>query len=268
MLLAIDVGNTNAKFALFDLESQPGQATQPLTRWRIATDDRRTADEYMVWLDQLMRIEGHDRTQVDAVIISTVVPRALHNLQLLAVKYFGVDALVAGREPVTWGIALKVDEPRSVGADRAVNAIAAQAVEPGKDKLVISFGTATTLDHIGPDGAYLGGIIAPGVNLSLEALVAAAAKLPRIAIEAPTTSSVIGRTTENQMLIGVYWGYVSMMEGLIGRMKSEIGKPLTVIATGGLATLFQQQAHLFDRIEPDLTLNGLMHLHAQRSGAA
>ena len=180
MLLAIDVGNTNAKFALFD-----GAAL--LARWRIATDDRRTADEYMVWLDQLLRIEGHDRAQVDAVIISTVVPRALHNLQLLAVKYFGVDALVAGREPVTWGIALKVDEPRSVGADRAVNAIAAQAVEPGKDKLVISFGTATTLDHIGPDGAYLGGIIAPGVNLSLEALVAAAAKLPRIAIEAPAT---------------------------------------------------------------------------------
>ena len=122
------------------------------------------------------------------------------------------------------GIALKVDEPQSVGADRAVNAISAQAVEPGKDKLVISFGTATTLDHIGPHGAYLGGIIAPGVNLSLEALVAAAAKLPRIAIEAPATASVIGRTTESQMLIGVYWGYVSMMEGLIGRMKSEIGK--------------------------------------------
>lgn len=261
MLLAIDVGNTNAKFALFD-----GAAL--LARWRIATDDRRTADEYMVWLDQLMRIEGQDRSKVDAVIISTVVPRALHNLQLLAHKYFGVDALIAGREPVTWGIALKVDEPQSVGADRAVNAIAAQAIAPGEDKLVISFGTATTLDHIGPDGAYLGGIIAPGVNLSLEALVAAAAKLPRIAIEAPPSPSVIGRTTESQMLIGIYWGYVSMMEGLIGRMKSEIGNKLTVIATGGLATLFQKQAHLFDRIEPDLTLNGLMHLHAQRGAGA
>ena len=261
MLLAIDVGNTNAKFALFD-------GANLLTRWRIATDDRRTADEYAVWLDQLLRIEGYDRGDVDAVIISTVVPRALHNLQLLSVKYFGVDALVAGRAPVTWGIALKVDEPQSVGADRAVNAISAQAAAPGTDKLVISFGTATTLDHIGPDGAYMGGIIAPGVNLSLEALVAAAAKLPRIAIEAPATNSVIGRTTESQMLIGVYWGYVSMMEGLIGRMKAEIGKPLTVIATGGLATLFQEQAHLFDRIEPDLTLNGLMHLYAQRGSAA
>ncbi len=166
---------------------------------------------------------------------------------------------------MTWGIALKVDEPQSVGADRAVNAISAQAVEPGKDKLVISFGTATTLDHIGPDGAYLGGIIAPGrQSVARGAGVAAAAKLPRIAIEAPATNSVIGRTTESQMLIGVYWGYVSMMEGLITRMKAEIGKPLTVIATGGLATLFQEQAHLFDRIEPDLTLNGLMHLYHQR----
>lgn len=261
MLLAIDVGNTNAKFALF-------QGAELLARWRIATDDRRTADEYMVWLDQLLRIEGHDRADVGAVIISTVVPRALHNLQLLARKYFGVEALVAGREPVSWGIALKVDEPQSVGADRAVNAISAQAVEPGRDKLVISFGTATTLDHIGADGAYLGGIIAPGVNLSLEALVAAAAKLPRIAIEAPAGPGVIGRTTESQMLIGVYWGYVAMMEGLIARMKAEIGRPLTVIATGGLAALFQEQAHLFDRVEPDLTLNGLMHLYAQRSAEA
>ncbi len=259
MLLAIDVGNTNAKFALF-------RGSELLARWRIATDDRRTADEYMVWLDQLMRIEGHARGDVDAVIISTVVPRALHNLQLLAHKYFGVEALVAGRGAVGWGIALKVDEPQAVGADRAVNAISAQAVEPGKDKLVISFGTATTFDHIGPDGAYRGGIIAPGVNLSLEALVAAAAKLPRIAIEAPANPSVIGRTTESQMLIGVYWGYVAMIEGLIARMKAEVGKPMTVIATGGLATLFQEQAHLFDRIEPDLTLNGLMHLYAKQNG--
>src|SRR3546814_8884879 len=131
----------------------------------------------MVWLDQLRRIEGHDRAGVTAVIISTVVPRAFHNLQLLAHKYFGVDALVAGRDPLTWGIALQVDETQSVGADRPVNAISAQAVEPGKAKLVISFGTAPPLDHIRPAGAYLGGIIAPGVYLSHEHLVAAAAKL-------------------------------------------------------------------------------------------
>lgn len=260
MLLAIDVGNTNAKFALF-------QGAEMLARWRIATDDRRTADEYVVWLDQLMRIEKLDRAAVKAVIISTVVPRALHNLRLLSQKYFDVEPLIAGRDTVGWGIALKVDEPQSVGADRAVNAISAQALVPAMDKLVISFGTATTLDHIGADGAYMGGIIAPGVNLSLEALVAAAAKLPRIAIEAPEGPSVIGRTTESQMLIGIYWGYMSMIEGLISRMKMEIGKPLTVIATGGLAVLFDQQTGLFDRIEPDLTLNGLMHLYAKRDAA-
>lgn len=261
MLLAIDVGNTNAKFALFDGEKL-------VRRWRIATDDRRTADEYVVWLDQLLTIAGHTRDDVDAVIISTVVPRALHNLQLLSQSYFHVEALVAGRGAVTWGMALKVDEPHAVGADRAVNAIAAQALLPGCDKIVISFGTATTLDHIGTDGAYCGGIIAPGVNLSLEALVQAAAKLPRIAIEAPASQDVIGRTTESQMLIGVYWGYVALIEGLIARMKAQIGRPVTVVATGGLATLFQEQGHLFDRIEPDLTLNGLARLYASRGTAA
>lgn len=261
MLLAVDVGNTNAKFALFEGEKL-------VARWRIATDDRRTADEYAVWLHQLLRMEGHERSDVTDVIIATVVPRALHNLQLLASKYFGVEPLIAGRGSVGWGIQLKVDEPHAVGADRAVNAIAAQALVPGKDKLVISFGTATTYDHIGPDGSYRGGIIAPGVNLSLEALVAAAAKLPRIAIEAPATDTVIGRTTESQMLIGIYWGYVAMVEGLSARMKAEIGAPMTVIATGGLAGLFQEHSHLFDIVDTDLTLNGLARLYAQRTPEA
>jgi type III pantothenate kinase len=151
MLLAVDNGNTNVKFALVD---DSGEIVQ---RWRIATDARRTADEYAVWLDQLLQMEGHKRSEIDAVIIATVVPRALHNLQVLSQKYFGTDALVAGRAPVGWGIALKVDEPRALGADRAVNAIAAQVLEPDVDKIVISFGTATTFDHIGADGAYLGG---------------------------------------------------------------------------------------------------------------
>ncbi len=259
MLLAIDTGNTNVKFALVDSEGEIRQ------RWRIATDPRRTADEYAVWLDQLLRMEGYARDDVDTVVISTVVPRALHNLQLLASKYFGTDALVAGRAPLEWGIALKVDEPQQVGADRAVNAIAAQALAPDTDKIVISFGTATTVDHVGADGAYMGGIIAPGINLSLDALVAAAAKLPRIGIEAPASTSVIGRTTESQMLIGIYWGYVAMMEGLLQRMKAEIGKPVKVIATGGLAPLFQQHAYLFDQIDPDLTLRGIATLYRSRT---
>lgn len=260
MLLAIDNGNTNVKCALVD------SAGAIVQRWRIATDAKRTADEYAVWLDQLLRMEGYSRDDVDAVIIATVVPRALHNLQVLAEKYFGTEALVAGRAPVEWGIALKVDEPRALGADRAVNAIAAQSLEAG-DKVVISFGTATTFDHIGGDGAYLGGSIATGVSLSLDALYNAAAMLPRIAIEPPPGSSVIGRDTVGQMQIGIYWGYVSMIEGMVARMKAEIGRPVKVIATGGLAALFQSHADLFDRVEPDLTLKGLALLYANRSDA-
>ncbi len=257
MLLAIDTGNTNVKFALVN---DSGEIIQ---RWRMATDPRRTADEYAVWLDQLIRMAGYERADIKAVIVSTVVPRALHNLQLLASRYFGCDAFVAGRAPVEWGIALRVDEPQSVGADRAVNAIAAQVLVEG-DKIVISFGTATTFDYIGPDGSYRGGSIAPGVNLSLDALYAAAAMLPRIAIEPPSNESVIGTTTVGQMQIGIYWGYVAMIEGMIARMKAEIGRPVTVIATGGLAILFQQHGHLFDRVEPDLTLRGLALLYGSR----
>ena len=255
MLLAIDVGNTNVKFALVD-------GIEIKTRWRVATDARRTADQYAVWLTQLLELEGYQRSDVTAVVISTVVPRALHNLQLLSDKYFGVDALVAGRSPLEWGIALDVKEPGSVGADRAVNAIAAHYDHQG-DLIMISFGTATTFDHVDFNGAYKGGIIAPGLNLSLDALVAATAKLPRIAIEAPEDGSVIGRTTESQMLIGIYWGYVALIEGLLSRMKKEIGRPVKVVATGGLATLFQQHTHLFDAIEPDLTLKGLALLYAR-----
>ena len=257
MLLAIDTGNTNAKFALVD------DTGKILQRWRIATDARRTADEYAVWLDQLIQMAGYRRADIDAVIIATVVPRALHNLQLLATRYFRCEALVAGRGAVGWGIQLRVAEPHSVGADRAVNAIAAQSLTEGH-KIVISFGTATTFDYIGPDGSYRGGSIAPGVNLSLDALYAAAAMLPRIAIEPPPNESVIGTTTVGQMQIGIYWGYVAMIEGMIARMKAEIGEPVSVIATGGLAILFQQHGHLFDRVEPDLTLRGLALLYRNR----
>ena len=257
MLLAIDTGNTNAKFALVD------DTGKILQRWRIATDARRTADEYAVWLDQLIQMAGYRRSDIDAVIIATVVPRALHNLQLLASRYFSCEALVAGRGAVGWGIQLRVAEPHAVGADRAVNAIAAQSLTEGH-KIVISFGTATTFDYIGPDGSYRGGSIAPGVNLSLDALYAAAAMLPRIAIEPPPNESVIGTTTVGQMQIGIYWGYLAMIEGMIARMKAEIGEPVSVIATGGLAILFQQHGHLFDRVEPDLTLRGLALLYRNR----
>jgi type III pantothenate kinase len=249
MLLAVDAGNTNVVFALLD-----GRKIK--ARWRIATDARRTADEYAVWLSQLLTLTGYKIADVEAVIIATVVPRALHNLSVLANKYFKVEPLVAGRAPVEWGIDLDVDEPQNVGADRAVNCIAAHAGHPG-DLIVIDFGTATTFDWVSPKGAYKGGIIAPGINLSLDALVAAAAKLPRIAIEAPPSKSVMGLTTESQMLIGVYWGYIAMIEGLVSRMKDQIGAPAKVIATGGLATIFEAHSDVFDVTEPDLTIHGL-----------
>ncbi|MGA1797437.1 type III pantothenate kinase [Sphingomonas sp. 4RDLI-65] len=253
MLLAIDAGNTNVVFALVRQNEGHGEI---VARWRIATDPRRTADEYAVWLSQLMQLGGHDRTAVEGVIVATVVPRALHNLQVLASKYFNTEALIAGHAPVEWGIAIDVDEPASLGADRAVNTIAAHALHPG-DLIVIDFGTATTFDVVDYSGAYKGGIIAPGINLSLDALVTAAAKLPRIAIEAPTDTSVIGLNTVSQMHIGIYWGYVAMIEGLVARMKREIGRPVKVVATGGLATLFEKQTDVFDVIEADLTIQGL-----------
>ena len=250
MLLAVDAGNTNLVFAMVD-ETRTIRA-----RWRIATDARRTADQYAVWLHQLLELEGFTRVDVDAVIIATVVPRALHNLEVLSEKYFHVTPMIAGSATAPYGITLDVDEPGSVGADRALNAIAAHDRYPG-DLILIDFGTATTFDVVDGDGAYKGGIIAPGINLSLDALVAAAAKLPRIAIEAPADTSVIGRTTEAQMLTGIYWGYIAMIEGLVSRLKAEIGRPVTVVATGGLATLFDQQTSAFDAIEPDLTIQGL-----------
>lgn len=253
MLLAIDAGNTNVVFALVDTGAG---AREIKARWRIATDPRRTADEYAVWLSQLLALEGYALGDVDGVILSTVVPRALHNLEVLANKYFKTDALIAGRHPVEWGVAIDVDEPASLGADRAVNTIAAHVLHAG-DLIVIDFGTATTLDHSDFKGAYKGGIIAPGINLSLDALVMAAAKLPRIAIEAPATNSVIGRNTVDQMNIGIYWGYIAMIEGLVARMKAEVGRPVKVIATGGLATLFERHTTVFDAIEPDLTIQGL-----------
>jgi len=259
MLLAIDAGNTNVVFALVD-------GREIKTRWRIATDPRRTGDEYAVWLHQLLELEGYSKADVTAAIIGTVVPRATHNLEVLASKYFGVEALIAGEGKAAWPIALDVDEPQNVGADRALNAIAVHDKCPG-DVIVIDFGTATTFDIVDYNGAYKGGIIAPGINLSLDALVNAAAKLPRIAIEVPEDESVIGRTTDSQMLIGIYWGYVAMMEGLVARLKSEIGRPVRVIATGGLATLFDKQIDLFDAVEPDLTIQGLSLLHQKVASA-
>jgi len=257
MLLVADVGNTNVVFALF-----AGQEVR--ARWRIATDPRCTGDEYAVWLTQLLALEGIARDQIEHFIIGSVVPGTLHNLTVLSEKYFGVSPIIAGEGKAAWGINVDVDEPRSLGADRALNAIAAHAKYDG-DLIIIDFGTATTFDAVDFTGTYKGGIIAPGINLSLDALVGNTAKLPRIAIEAPRSASVIGRNTEDQMLIGVFWGYVAMMEGLVAKMREEIGRPAKVIATGGLAILFDQHTELFDGVDSDLTLEGLAILAGRAS---
>jgi type III pantothenate kinase len=263
MLLAIDAGNTNVVFALFDLKAEGGHKIK--ARWRIATDPRRTGDEYAVWLMQLLEIRGVKREEITQIIVATVVPRALHNIEVLARNYFFIEPLIAGQGAANYAIDIDVEQPSSLGADRAVNAIAAHAKYPG-DLVVVDFGTATTFDVIDFNGAYKGGIIAPGVNLSLDALVGNTAMLPRIAMRAPDSKSVIGRNTEEQMLIGVFWGYVSLMEGLIARMREQIGRPAKVIATGGLAVLFDEATDIFDAVDADLTLDGLALL-AERANA-
>jgi len=257
MLLAADVGNTNVVFALFE-------GREIKARWRIATDPRRTGDEYAVWLLRLLELQGHDREDIDQIIVGSVVPRSIHNLTVLAQKYFGIDPLIAGQDKAEWGIAIDVDDPRTLGADRALNTIAAHEKYEG-DLIVIDFGTATTIDAVDFTGAYKGGIIAPGINLSLDALVGNTAKLPRIAIRKPDDENVIGRNTEDQMLIGVFWGYVALIEGLVERMRLQIGRPAKVVATGGLALLFDEITDLFDEVDSDLTLDGLAMLAERAS---
>lgn len=263
MLLVADVGNTNVVFAVFERNGQGRQRIR--ARWRIATDPRRTGDEYAVWLLQLLTIESIPREAIARFIIGSVVPRAVHNLSVLSRRYFGVEPVIAGEGKADWGIELDVTEPRSLGADRALNAIAAYARHSG-DLIIIDFGTATTFDVVDFRGVYKGGIIAPGINLSLDALVSNTAKLPRIAIAPPDGTGFIGRNTEEQMRIGVFWGYVAMIEGLVKHLQAEIGRPAQVVATGGLALLFDGHTNLFDSVEPDLTLEGLALL-AERTAS-
>lgn len=249
MLLAADVGNTNVVFALFE-----GRNIR--ARWRIATDPRRTGDEYAVWLLQLLQIEGIAREDISQIIFASVVPRANHNLTVLCEKYFDITPIIAGQDKAAWPFQIDVEQPSSLGADRALNILAAHE-KYGGDLIVVDFGTATKFEAIDFNGTYKGGIIAPGISLSLDALVGKTAKLPRIAIRAPETTSVIGRNTEDRMLIGVFWAHVAMMEGLIERMRAEIGRPAKVVATGGLAILFDQRTDIFDHVDADLTIEGL-----------
>jgi type III pantothenate kinase len=256
MLLAVDAGNTNVVFAVHDGREWRG-------RWRVATRADRTSDEYAVWLLALFQHAGLRPAEVTRCVIGTVVPAALYNLRRLCREWFRAEPLIA-RSNLDWGFAIKVDRPQEVGADRLLNALASHR-HYGGPLIVVDLGTATTFDVVDRDGAYLGGIIAPGINLSLEALHKAAARLPRIGIGRP--QAVIGRDTVSAMQSGVFWGYVGLIEGIVGRIRGEMDNPaLKVVATGGLAPLLAEGTTLIERVDPDITLEGL-RLLAERNAA-
>lgn len=254
MLLAIEQGNTNTVFAVHD-----GQDW--IAQWRTATESARTADEYAVWLSQFLQMQGLALKVLDACIISTVVPQSLFNLRNLSRRYLKAEPLVIG-ENAKLGIALRIDNPAEAGADRLINCIGAYA-KYGGPLIVVDSGTATNFDIVGEDGAFEGGVIAPGVNLSLEALHKAAARLPRVAIQKPR--KVIGTDTVGNMQSGVYWGYISLIEGLVARIKAEYGRPMKVIGTGGVASLFQGATDSIDDFDPDITVRGLLEVWRRNS---
>ena len=255
MLLAIDAGNTNIVFAVFD-------GSDMRAEWRAVTETTRTADEYAVLLNPLLQLQGLSFADLDAAIIATVVPQALFDLRLFSRRYLNCEALVVGDADVDLGIEVHTDRPSAVGADRLVNAVAAHDRYKGA-LIVVDFGTATTFDIVDENGNYEGGVIAPGVNVSAEALHQAAAMLPRVAVG--RTQNVIGKDTVPAMQSGLFWGYVGLIEGLITRIKEEYGKPMTVIGTGGLATPFHRQTQAIDHLDPDLTIRGLIQIYERNA---
>lgn len=257
MLLAIDSGNTNAVFAVWDGETIRG-------RWRASTDPRRTADEYAVWLTQLMALEGIKPADITGCVLANVVPASTYALKQLCSRYFGGAPLTVGDPGVHTGVPVRMDRPDQVGADRLVNALAAYE-RFGGALAIVDFGTATTVDVVAGDGAYEGGAIAPGIHGSMEALYNAAAKLPRVAVEKPP--SPIGKDTVGAMQSGVFWGYVGLIEGLIQRIERAHGSRLTVVGTGGLAALFEAETDAIHHVDRDLTLRGLKMIYERNRGA-
>ena len=249
LLLAVDVGNTNTVFAVY-------RDRKPLGQWRISTVRNRTSDEYAAALTQLMLLDGVGHKDVGDVVIASVVPEALFALKQMCAHVFGCTPRIV-RENLGVDMPITIDNPREVGADRLVNAVAAHR-RYGGPLIVVDFGTATTFDIVDGDGRYCGGVIATGINLSLEALHRAAAKLPRVAVERP--ERVIGGSTVGAMQSGVFFGYLSMIEGMVERIQNEFGESMTVIATGGLGGLFADATDRIDRYDRDLTMAGLVEL--------
>lgn len=257
MLLAVDCGNTNIVFAAYDGETLRGQ-------WRAATKTDKTADEFGIWLMQVMQHDGIKASDIDAAIIGSVVPARNFDLGKLCEKYFKTKARFVGEPGLDLGAEVKIDNPREVGADRVVNVIAAHELVKGAC-IVVDFGTATTFDVVDKAGAYCGGVIAPGINLSMEALHMATALLPRIPVRHPGHAPVVGTSTVAAMTSGVFWGYVGLIEGLVTRIKAERAESMKVIATGGLAPLFAEATKVIDRIDGDLTLRGLLAVHKRNA---
>lgn len=250
MLLAIDVGNTNSVIALYN-------DGKPAGVWRTSTSATRTADEYAVWLSQLMGMSGFKLSDVTDCIISNVVPQSLFHFRNLSRRYFNREPIVVASDNIP-GVPVRISKPSEVGADRLVNAVGA-FVAYGGPLVIVDSGTATNFDIVAADGAFEGGVIAPGINLSMQALHEAAAQLPRVAIRRP--ERVIGKDTVGAMQSGVFWGYVSLIEGLVERIKSEYPAPMKVVATGGVAALFEGATESIDIFDADLTIRGLLEIH-------
>lgn len=257
MLLAIDVGNTNTKFAVHDGAGWRGQ-------WRVSTNSSRTADEYAPWFSQVLALADLRFSDLKHCIVSTVVPQALFNVRNLSRRYLSIDPMVIGEPGVNLGIEIRIDKPSEAGADRLVNAVGA-FIEYGGPAIVIDGGTATNFDIIGADGAFEGGIIAPGINLSLQALHTAAARLPRVEIRNP--GRVIGRDTVSAMQSGVFWGYIELIDGLIRRIRREYGQPMKTIGTGGVASLFEGASEEIETFDHDLNSRGMVEIYRRNGGA-
>lgn len=256
MFLAIDCGNTNTLFAIHDGEKWCAQ-------WRTATHSTRTADEHAVWLSQIMGMSRLSFSDISACVISTVVPQALFNLRNFSRRYLEAEPLIIGEPDVKLGVEVRIARPQDAGADRLVNALGAKSKYDGA-LLIIDSGTATTFDVMSSDGAFVGGIIAPGINLSMRALHDAAARLPRIEIRQP--EKTVGTDTVSAMQSGVFWGYVELIDGLVRRTKAEYPEPLTVIATGGVVSLFEDATQTIDHFDPDITIHGLYEVWRLNGG--
>lgn len=248
MLLAIDVGNTNTVFAVYN------EADESVAEWRMGTDGHRTADEYAAILLPLLTHAGLAMKDITAAVASFVVPAAVFPIKRFCLNYFDVEPMMVGAAQVKTGITVRTDQPHEVGADMIVNAVAAWE-RHRYAMIIIDFGTATTFQVTNDKGEFIGGAIAPGINLSIEALHMAAAALPTVEVADP--GKVIGTGTVSAIQSGIFYGYIGLIEGIVMRMKAEYGDEMLVIATGGLAPLFEKATSVINRVERDLTMHGL-----------